>query len=59
VLVLILLSHGPESSAAENKVCLVIVIEVGQNHSGSFSATKICVLASYLQKGASDKKKKE
>lgn len=48
------LSHGHESSAAKDKICLVIVIEIGQDHSSPFFATKSCVLASNLQKQNSE-----
>lgn len=44
-----LLSHGHESSAAENKICLVTVIEISCDHSSPFSCTKFGILASYLQ----------
>jgi hypothetical protein len=57
VLAQTLSSHSHESSAAENKVCLVIVIEIGQNHCSSFSATKSCVLASYLPMVPPDRSK--
>lgn len=43
-----LLSHGHECSAADNKVCLVIPIEISQSHYSSFFGTMTCVLASYL-----------
>lgn len=34
-----LVGHSHESSAAYNKVCFVVVIEISQNHSGSSAAT--------------------
>lgn len=45
-----LVSHCLESSAAQNKICLIFQIYIGYYDSTPFLSTKGCILASYLQK---------
>lgn len=44
-----LVSHGPKSSATENKICLVILVKISNYHFCSLPIAESLVLASYLQ----------